>query len=114
MENRFSRSFLGKTILIASTYILYWLIFYGSWFIMPERWFLEYDSEIYKIQNNIIFVLLFVIIPILSFFIPHYISKKIQINKKLLYLLHIILIIFSLWLFLHIGLTIAFHHFQIG
>jgi len=28
-----------KTVFIFLTYVLYWCIFYGSWFVMPSEWF---------------------------------------------------------------------------
>ncbi len=114
MKNTFLETWFGKTILIAFTYIIYWLVFYGSWFLMPEEWFLEYDHSNYVIKTNVIFALLFLIIPIFSYFIPHYLSKKIQVNKIILYIIHTVLILVSLWLFLHFALTLAFKHFSIG
>ncbi len=111
---KFLETWFGKTVYIISIYVIYWVVFYGSWFLMPEEWFREYDSEFFTVKSNLIFILLFLIIPILSFFIPHCISRKVQINKKLLYFIHIVLIILSILLFLHIGLTIAFKNWSIG
>ncbi len=108
---KFSETWFGKTIYIISIYIIYWFVFYGSWFLIPYDFFYDRGVEI----NQILFISIYaLLIPILSFFIPYYILKKIQINKKLLYSVHIILIILSVLLFFHIGLTIAFKHFSIG
>ncbi len=111
MKNRFLDTFFGKAVLIIVIYVLYWLVFYGSWFLIPYNFFYDRNIEI----NQLLFMGIYIIlIPILSFLIPHYIYKKIKINKKLLYFIHMILIILSILLFLHIGLTIAIKHFSIG
>ena len=101
----------GKTIFIILTYILYWCVFYGSWFLIPYDFFYFHGIEI----SQIVFILFYlVVIPGISFFIPYLIKKTFQINKIFLYTLHICIILLSLWLFVHIGLLDAFKHFQIG
>ena len=101
----------GKTIFFISIYILYWCVFYGSWFLIPYDYFYNRNIEI----NQLVFLFFFCAFsPLISFFIPFLIKKLFSINKFLLYFLHIILILISLALFLHIGLIIAFSHFQIG
>ncbi len=108
---KFLETWFGKIIYIILIYVVYWVVFYGSWFLIPYDFFYERGIDI----NPILFISIYmVLIPIISFFIPHYISRKVQINKKLLYLIHIVLIILSILLFLHIGLTIAFKNWSIG
>ncbi len=100
----------GKTIFIILTYVLYWCIFYGSWFLIP------YDSfnKNTDISGILFLIYSFIIIPILSFFIPYFIKKILNINKIFLYILHIFLILLSVWFFIHVSLIIAFKHFSIG
>ncbi len=112
MKKKFLDSFLGKTILITITYVLYWLVFYGSWFIMPEEWFMEYGHNNYLSKNNIILILLFFIIPLLSFFIPYFLKKIFAINKTFLYILHILLILLSVALFLILAAFSAISNFS--
>lgn len=98
-------------IFIVLIYTLYWCVFYGVWFLIPYDFFYKRNIEI----NEIVFLGFFcVLIPVLSFFIPHLIKKTFSINKIFLYIMHVFLILLSIALFLHIGLTIAFKHFPIG
>jgi len=101
----------GKVVFIIVTYIAYWLVFYGSWFMIPYDFFYIRNIEI----NQWIFLIIFCfIIPIISFYIPYNINNIFKINKTFLYSLHVLLIVMSLVLFFYFGLTIAFSHFQIG
>ena len=84
-----------KTVFIFLTYVLYWCIFYGSWFVMPSEWFNQ-NSDL----SGIIFLIyLCILVPITSFFIPYLFKKTFEVNKVFLYILHIVVIIFSAALF---------------
>ena len=100
----------GKIIFTVLIYVLYWCIFYGSWFLLPDEFFLSKNSISSDFYGYLIAIFLFLFIPILSFFIPYLIKKTFKINKIFLYILHIVLIIFSILLFLHIALTISISH----
>ena len=104
----------GKTIFIVLTYILYWCIFYGSWFLMPDEWFLEHNHRTHQFFIFLFIFFLFVLLPILSFFIPSFIKKTFKINKIFLYILHVFLIIISIALFLIFTIFSAFSNMQIG
>src|ERR1035437_10698745 len=90
----------GKTIFIILTYALFWFIFYGSWFLIPQEFF-NNDNNL----NVVLFLFyIFIIVPILSFYIPKFIKKLFLINKIILYSLHIFLIILSLSIFMGISI----------
>ncbi len=111
MQEKYSNGLWGKIGLITVTYIFYWLVFYGSWFLIPYDFFDQRGIEV----NPLLFIsIYFLLIPIISFLIPHYLNKKIKIKKMLLYSLHLVLIIFSVLLFIHFGLTTAFKNWSIG
>jgi len=100
----------GKTVFIVLIYMLYWCIFYGIWFLIPYNFFYERNIEI----NQWLFLSFFcLLIPIISFLIPHFIKKLFKINKTSLYILHIFLILLSIIIFFYIGIIIAFSHFHI-
>lgn len=100
----------GKTIFIVLLYGVFWLIFYGCWFLIPQRYFNSNNDLTY-----FLFLLyIFIIVPFLSFYIPPYILKTFEINKKLLYFIHIFLVIVFLILFLGLSIISALSHFSIG
>lgn len=98
----------GKTIFVALIYIIYWWIFYGIWFLIPERFF-DHNSNL---SGLLFLIYLCVLVPIVSFFIPHFIKKV--FSTRHFYLLHILLIILGLVLFLALAAISAFSHLQIG
>ena len=104
----------GKTIFIIVVYKLFWWIFYGSWLLMPRAWFLEYNNSNQNILGWLLFSFLFILVPILSFFIPKFIQKVFIINKTFLYCLHIFLLILSIVSFFTWGAWLALSHIQIG
>ena len=100
----------GKIIFIGFVYIIYWLIFYGSWFSIPDRYF-DHNTEV----TGILFIIyIFIIVPSISFLIPPSVGKVFPIKNSIIYPLHIFLIILSIAIFLAIGITVAFSHIQIG
>ena len=98
----------GKTIFIILTYVLYWCTFYASLLFLPNS---DYNTEVDTILP---FVFVLVFVPILSFFIPYFLKKIFNINKVLLYFLHIFFILLSIILFLFISIGAAVSHIQIG
>ncbi len=100
----------GKTLFIACVYVLYWLVFYGSWFLIPSSYF-DRNSDLSGLMF-IIYIIIFV--PLISFSIPYVIRKVFSINAIFTYVLHLILIILSVYLFIKIGLSIAFSNWIIG
>ena len=100
----------GKTIFIVLIYPIFWCIFYGSWFLLPDEFFLSKNSVSSDYYGYLVAIFLFILVPILSFFIPYIIKKTFKINKVFLYIFHIITIVFSILLFFHIALTISISH----
>jgi hypothetical protein len=70
----------GKTIFVVLIYALYWCVFYGSWLLIPD----QHPDNNTEIGGILFLVYLFVITPLISFLIPHYIKKLFQINKYFL------------------------------
>jgi len=100
----------GKVIFTSLIYVIFWFVFYGSWLFIPSRFFNRNNN-----LTGILFLLyIFIIIPFLSFYIPKFIKKMFQMNTKLLYVIHIFLLILSLAVFLIIGILSALSHFSIG
>lgn len=100
----------GKTIFMFLIYIFFWFTFYGSWFLMPSKWF----NNNTDISGRLFLIFLFIIVPIISFFIPYFFRRIFKINKIFLYILHVFLILLSIWVFIQIGISIALKNFQIG
>ncbi len=104
----------GKTIFIILIYPIYWCVFYGLFLIIPREWFLVRENSTSNFLGYSLAFLLFVLVPILSFYIPYVIKKTFKINKVFLYILHVVLVIISILLFMGIGLVMALNNFQIG
>ena len=62
----------GKTIFIVLTYVFYWCIFYGSTLLIP------YSSYNTDFDTILPFIYIFILVPIISFFIPFLIRKIIN------------------------------------
>ena len=97
----------GKTIFIILIYLLYWCIFYWSLFLIPDDFF-----ERYNIPGFVTLFYSVLLVPLLSFLIPNYIKKLFTINGFLLYLIHLLAIIFSLCLFFYLLIIYAIGNFQ--
>ena len=96
----------GKTIFIILIYALYWCLFYWTLFLIPEDFFVTYNISGY--------VTLFygiLLIPSLSFFIPHFFKNLFSINKTFLYVLHTFIILFFIALFLTMIVISALSNF---
>jgi len=77
----------GKMFLSLVIYIIYILIGY---ILIP---FFIILIQNFNFGGLIFFLLLFIIIPIFSYYIPKFISKIFKVNKILLYFFHTIIII---------------------
>ena len=99
---------LGKFIFIICIYISYLILGY---ILIP---FLISVLQGFNFGGIIMFIFLFLIIPIFSYYIPSFILKIFEVNKTLLYFLHTIFIILVPFVFLWIIIALAFSHFSIG
>ncbi|MCX6755313.1 MAG: hypothetical protein NT068_02110 [Candidatus Nomurabacteria bacterium] len=100
----------GKAIFMLLTYVVYWCVFYGIFSILPN----QHPNNNTDVGSSLFLIYLVIIVPILSFFIPHYFKKVFSINKVLLYSLHLFFILVSLYLFFIIAATSAVQNIQIG
>ena len=98
----------GKTIFIFLIYLLYWCLFYGTGLLIPDS---DYNTEINAYFPPIYFL---IIVPLISFIIPHFIKKIFIINNFLLYFIHVILVVISAAIFLLIAIVSALSNFHIG
>jgi hypothetical protein len=96
----------GKTILIFSIYFIFWLIFYGVLFIIPNDFFSNY------IPGLVTLFYVIIIIPAISFYLIK-LFKKIFFVNKYFYLIHIFYIILSLLLFFIVFLISAYSNYSI-
>lgn len=99
----------GKTIFIFLVYLLFWCIFYGVWLLI-ESSFGEYEYYIYRTPLFIGSIFLFIILPIITFFIFPKFLKKIT-NIKHPYFINSIAIFLSLFIFIFFEILIAIKHF---
>ena len=98
----------GKFIFIICIYFFY-LIF--GYIVIP---FLISAVQGFNFGGIFTFLLIFIVIPLLSYYIPPLILKVSEINKKLLYFFHTIFVILIPFVFLWIITMLAFSHFSIG
>ena len=97
----------GKTIFIILVYVFYWFLFYGFWFIIPPEYF-DHNTDI----SGILFLAFnFIIIPVISFFIPYFLIRLFTIDKTFLYVLHVFLVLLSLGIFSTLAVISAFSNF---
>ena len=94
----------GKTIFVVLVYPIFWCVFYGIWFLIPNGWFPQ-SKNFASFFGYFFKIVLLLVVPILSFFIPYIITKIFKINKIFIYFLHIILIILSLILFFILSIS---------
>ncbi len=96
----------GKTIFIITLYIFYILIFYigGTLFIGMLQDF--------TFGGPVMLTFLFLISPVVSFYIPSLIRKTFYVNKITLYILHTIFVILIPFIFIFIVAYLAFSNFS--
>lgn len=99
----------GKGIFLILIYMIFWCVFYGSWLLISKDWgTAEYD--IYNIPISLIFLFLYIILPILSFFFFPKLFKKMSYIKHP-YLINSIFIFLSLVLFIFFETLISLRLF---
>lgn len=86
----------GKVIFITTVYVLYWLLFYGSFSLIPENYFISSGNFI----TLFLFFYVFILIPSVSFILANLIKKNFFIKN--IYWINIIFIILSLVIFFYI------------
>ncbi len=84
----------GKAIFMLLTYSIYWCVFYGSPFLIPESFFTENN-----IPGFITIIYALLVIPTLSFVLVRFYKKIFVINPAILYVIHSVFILMSLYLF---------------
>ena len=104
MEQNKITTWWKKVLLIVGVYTVYWLVFYGV--VLPiSGSYIEKSSDFI----NFIFVLyIFCIVPILSFIIPYKLSKKINIRSSTLYIINVVYVLFSAYIFFIISTMMYF------
>lgn len=85
----------GRITFMMLSYLSFWWIFYGVWFLIPYRSFNYIVLNFSKIAPYYLFGL----IPVLSLILPYHIRKYIKIHPVWMYILHIIIITSSLFFF---------------
>jgi len=100
----------GKTIFVILTYAVFWCVFYGSWFLLPEDYF---ESHNISMNEWVFLFITVVLVPIISFLLlPRFIKKVFYIKNSFLYILHTIFILISLFLFFFLLITEALKNFS--
>jgi len=97
----------GKTIFIVLVYAVFWCVFYGLLFLIPDEFF-----EFYNIPGFVVLIYALFIIPLLSFFLPRFIKRVFYVKNSFLYIIHIIFILVSLFLFFFLLITEALKNFN--
>ncbi len=103
-------SIMGKATYAALLYLAFWCIFYGNIFLIPREYYIENDTG-----NGVVgLIYIFLIVPLISFFIPRHLHKKFGMNRVLLYAFHVLYLFISIAVFLYFGLRIALSNQQFG
>lgn len=111
MKNKINKIFhtdrwWGKTIFIILIYIIFWLVFYGGLFLIPDDFFNNYIPGFITLFYVIIFL------PSISFFLIK-LFKKMFFVGKYFYFIHIFFIAISLLSFGIIFLISAYYSYNI-
>lgn len=98
-----------KVLFIFGVYLIWWLVFFGGWFIFPNI-YVNSNFFVFKVLDIAYPFLSLVGGPIFSFFIPRYLNKKTDIKLKTLKIINWIILIS--WLFTFVILILeALSHF---
>ena len=89
MEQNKITTWWKKVLLIVGIYIIWWSIFYGSWFILSN---INPNFLILKILDTLSPFFILILGPISSFLIPKYLSKKIDISIKKLKIINLVVL----------------------
>ena len=84
----------GKGIFIILIYSIFWCIFYGLLFLIPDIFF-----EINNIPGYFTLIYALLIVPFISFFLIRFFKKYFYLKNSTLYIIHILYIILSIILF---------------
>ncbi len=92
----FKSTWWGKIILVFLSYVVFWFIFYGAIFLIPEDSFYLKKNPILELVIPYIFIF----VPVISFFMAKFL--KISLNIKYMYILNIfllpVLILVTFWI----------------
>lgn len=113
MKNKINKIFhtdrwWGKTIFIICIYLAYLIVGYIFFPLLISA------LQGFNFGGIVMFLFLFIIIPVFSYYIPSFIIKIFEANKKLLYFFHTVFIVLVPFIFLWIIIALAFSHFSIG
>ncbi len=100
----------GRFLFIVVLYAFFWLVFYGTWLIMPERWFEGSNQD----WETLFFVYIFILVPIVSFKIPKFLNRTFSFNKRKLYVAHVLVLLLMVMLFLSIAVLQALNNLNLG
>jgi hypothetical protein len=95
-----SKTRLARILGVAGVYILFWAVFYGSQIILPKNWSLY----IAKNTGVLMPIYIFVIVPLVSFFIPVYILRHMRAKPWVVYTVHVLVLILSILAYFTISL----------
>jgi len=99
----------GKVLFSCCFYIIYWFIFYGTWIFISKGWN-ESDYDIYNLPISIFLFILFIFLPIISFFFFPKLLKKIAYIKHS-YFTNFVFIFLSLIIFYLLEMLFALQRF---
>lgn len=100
----------GNVLFVSLYYLLFWWIFYGVWFLLPYKTFSYLVTSFAKIAPYYIFGLA----PLISFLLPYSIKKFVRINVILLGILHVVLVIGSIFLFFLLSVMTIYKNYVPG
>lgn len=80
---------------VVISYISFWCIFYGIFFVVPEKFFANSSDK----TSALYLFYVFILVPGLSFFIPYLVQKKIHVKLFLLYFFHTVVVLLCAALF---------------
>ena len=96
----------GKTIFVALVYSLFWIIFYGGLFLIPDDFYNNYIPGFVTLFYVIIFL------PAISFLLIK-LFKNIFLGGRYFYFIHISFIIISICIFWIVFLISAYNNYNI-
>lgn len=105
----FKSTWYGKTTLILLAYTIFWFIFYGSYFLIPEDYFDSvFTPDYISNLSNLIIPYIFFIVPILSFFMAKFLKSFFKI--RYMYLINLLLLIILVLITIYIELVRSAPH----
>jgi len=102
----------GKTIFIILMYLLFWFLSYGVWLIITFS-FGGYEYDVYRVPLFIFSFLLYIVLPIVSFFVfPKFLKNNIGVKHP--YLINTIAVFLLLAIFIFFEIIIEIRHLFSG